>query len=85
MCRIIESTNSPTQGLSQMCDFGKQNVEDEFLSLIHRNTIQGLKDCKEILVILLKGLLKWIINNLRSIFFFLQESTFVFLATTYCS
>ncbi|ESW33865.1 hypothetical protein PHAVU_001G105000 [Phaseolus vulgaris] len=42
--RMIESTNSPTQGLSQLCDSGKQNVEDEFISFIHRNTIQGLKD-----------------------------------------
>jgi len=66
---MIESTNSPTQGLNQLCDSGKQNVEDEFLSLINRNTIQGLKDCKEVLVIFLKGLLKWIINNLRSILF----------------
>ena len=48
MCRMIESTNSPTQGLSQLCDSRKQNVEDEFISFIHRNTIQGLKDCKEV-------------------------------------
>ncbi|ESW21756.1 hypothetical protein PHAVU_005G096800 [Phaseolus vulgaris] len=44
---MIESTDSPTQGLSQLCDSGKQNVEDEFISFIHRNTIQGLKDCKK--------------------------------------
>ncbi|XP_068492261.1 uncharacterized protein [Phaseolus vulgaris] len=48
--RMIESTDSPTHGLSQLCDFGKQNVEDEFISFIHRNTIQGLKDFKEVLL-----------------------------------
>ncbi|XP_068485033.1 uncharacterized protein [Phaseolus vulgaris] len=44
---MIESMDSPTQGLSQLCDSGKQNVEDEFITFIHRNTIQGPKDCKE--------------------------------------
>jgi len=44
---MIETTNSPIQGLSQLFDSGKQNVEDEFIHLIPRNTIQGLKDCKE--------------------------------------
>jgi len=31
ICRMIESTNSPTQGLNQLCDSGKQIVEDEIL------------------------------------------------------
>ncbi|XP_068461551.1 uncharacterized protein [Phaseolus vulgaris] len=44
---MIETTNSPIQGLSQLFDSGKQNVEDEFIHLIPRNTIQGQKDCKE--------------------------------------
>jgi len=69
MCRMIESTNSPTQGLSQLCDSGKQNVEDEFISFIHKNTIQGLKDYKEVLLMFFNSLLKWIINILRSFFF----------------
>ena len=81
ICRMIESAYSPTQGLSQLCDSGKQNVEDEFISFIHRNTIQGLKYCKEVLLMFFNSLLKWIINILRSFFFFLQESTFVILAT----
>ncbi|XP_068476737.1 uncharacterized protein [Phaseolus vulgaris] len=45
--RMMENTDSPTQGLSQLCDSGKQNVDDEFIHLIPRNIIQGLKDCKE--------------------------------------
>ncbi|KAK8467756.1 hypothetical protein PHAVU_007G143500, partial [Phaseolus vulgaris] len=44
---LKKKVNSPTEGLSQLCDYGKQNVEDEFTSFIHGNTIQGLKDCKE--------------------------------------
>ncbi|XP_068503703.1 replication protein A 70 kDa DNA-binding subunit C-like [Phaseolus vulgaris] len=45
--RMIENTDSPTQGLSQLCDSRKQNAEDEFINLIHINIIQGLKDCRE--------------------------------------
>ena len=48
ICRMMENTDSPTQGLSQLCDSGKQNVDDEFIHFILRNTIQGLKDCKEV-------------------------------------
>ena len=57
ICRMIESTDSPTQGLSQLCDSGKQNVEDEFITFIHRNTIQGLKDCKEVLLMFFNSVL----------------------------
>jgi len=60
----IESTNSPTQGLSQLCDYGKQNVEDEFINLSHKNTIQDLKDCNEVLVLFFNSLLKWIMHSL---------------------
>ena len=87
ICRMIESTDSPTQGLSQLCDSGKQNVEDEFISFIHRNTIQGLKDCKEVLLMFFNSLLKWIINILRSFFFLFTEKHFCYLSynKTYCS
>ena len=65
MCRMIESTDSPTQGLRQSCDYGKQNVEDEFINFIRRNTIQGLKNCKKVLLLFFNSLPKWIINSLR--------------------
>jgi len=45
---MMENTDSPTQGLSQLCDSAKQNVDDEFIHFIPRNTIQGRKDCKEV-------------------------------------
>jgi len=74
MCRMIESTDSPTHGLSQLCDYGKKNVEDEFISFIHKNTIQGLKDCKEVLLLFFNSLLKRIINSLRSFFSFYRKA-----------
>jgi len=79
----MENTDSPTQGLSQLCDSGKQNVNDEFIHLIPRNTIQGLKDCKEV------SLYFFYLNLIKSIMYALtaeplfcfQENTFVVLAT----
>jgi len=72
MCRMIENTDSPTQGLSQLCDSRKQNAEDEFINLIHINIIQGLKDCREVLVLSFNSLLKWIMHSLswKVIFFY---------------
>ena len=48
ICWMMENTDSPTQGLGQLCDSAKQNVDDEFIHFIPRNIIQGLKDCKEV-------------------------------------
>ncbi|XP_068497907.1 uncharacterized protein [Phaseolus vulgaris] len=63
--RMIESTDSPTQGLSQLCDSGKQNVEDEFISFIHRNTIQGPKDCKEESTFVILATIKHIVADVN--------------------
>ncbi|XP_068466545.1 uncharacterized protein [Phaseolus vulgaris] len=60
---MIESTDSPTQGLSQLCDSGKQNVEDEFITFIHRNTIKGLKDCKEESTFVILATIKHIVTD----------------------
>ncbi|KAK8464694.1 hypothetical protein PHAVU_010G059600 [Phaseolus vulgaris] len=45
--RMLESMNSPSQGLSQLCESSKQTPEDEFLHTSTRTTIAGLKDCRE--------------------------------------
>ncbi|XP_068498023.1 uncharacterized protein [Phaseolus vulgaris] len=39
---------SPSQGLSQLCESSKQTPKDEFLQTTTRNTITGLKDCREL-------------------------------------
>jgi len=49
---MLETMESPSQGLSQLCESSKQTPEDEFLQTTTRNTIAGLKDCREINVII---------------------------------
>ncbi|ESW16101.1 LOW QUALITY PROTEIN: hypothetical protein PHAVU_007G129300 [Phaseolus vulgaris] len=46
--RMLETMESPSQGLIQLCESSKQTPEDEFLQTTTRNTIAGLKDCREI-------------------------------------
>jgi len=48
--RMSENIESPSQGLTQLSQSSKHNVEDEFLSLTPRNDIQGLKDCKQVII-----------------------------------
>ncbi|XP_068503761.1 uncharacterized protein [Phaseolus vulgaris] len=60
---MMEITKFPTQGLSQLCDSGKHNVDDEFIHLIPRNTIQGLKDCKEESSFVVLAAIKHIVAN----------------------
>ncbi|ESW08073.1 hypothetical protein PHAVU_009G015800 [Phaseolus vulgaris] len=45
--RICSSSDSPFQGLKQLSESSKHSLEDEFLQLTPRNTIESLKDCKE--------------------------------------
>ncbi|ESW20231.1 hypothetical protein PHAVU_006G191400 [Phaseolus vulgaris] len=46
--RMLETMESPSQGLSQLCESSKQTPKDEFLQTTTRNTITGLKDCREL-------------------------------------
>jgi len=41
---------TPSQGITKLSQSFKHSVEDEFLSLTPRNDIQGLKDCKHIII-----------------------------------
>ena len=43
--------DSPSQGLSRLCESSKQTPKDEFLQTSTRTTIAGLKDCREVNVI----------------------------------
>ncbi|QCD96690.1 hypothetical protein DEO72_LG6g1398 [Vigna unguiculata] len=44
---MFENNESPSQGLTQLSQSSKHTVEEDFLTLTPRTTIQGLKDCKE--------------------------------------
>ena len=45
---MFENNESPSQGLTQFSQTSKNTVEEDFLTLTPRITIQGLKDCKEV-------------------------------------
>jgi len=45
---MFENNESPSQGLTQLSQSSKHTVEEDFLTLTPRTTIQGLKDCKEV-------------------------------------
>jgi len=45
---MFENNESPSQGLTQLSQTSKNIVEEDFLTLTPRTTIQGLKDCKEV-------------------------------------
>ena len=84
---MMEITKFPTQGLSQLCDSGKHNVDDEFIHLIPRNTIQGLKDCKEVSLLCFSNLFKWIMYDLSSEVLLVSGKLFCCFSCykTYCS
>ncbi|QCD86651.1 Replication factor A [Vigna unguiculata] len=44
---MFENNEYPSQGLTQLSQSSKNTVEEDFLTLTPRTTIQGLKDCKE--------------------------------------
>jgi len=70
---MFENNESPSQGLMQLSQSSKNTVEEDFLTLTPRTTIQGLKDCKEVRIdffIFLQILLFTIISSL--IFFILK-------------
>ena len=45
---MCQSSESPSQGLSQLCESSKHTPEDEFLLNTARVTIERLKDCKQV-------------------------------------
>lgn len=47
---MCSSSDSPSQGLIQLSKSSKHSLEDVFLQLTPRNMIQGLKDCKEVIL-----------------------------------
>jgi len=47
---MFSSSESPSQGLSQLSEASKHSLEDEFLQLTPKNTIGGLKDCREVIL-----------------------------------
>ncbi|QCD78217.1 Nucleic acid-binding [Vigna unguiculata] len=58
---MFENNESPSQGLTQLSQTSKNIVEENFLTLTPRTTIQGLKDCKEVTTYILFGTIKHIL------------------------
>ncbi|QCD94166.1 Replication factor A [Vigna unguiculata] len=58
-----ENNESPSQGLTQLSQTSKHTVEEDFLTLTPRTTIQGLKDCKEVTTYILFGTIKHILGE----------------------
>ncbi|QCD78870.1 Replication factor A [Vigna unguiculata] len=60
---MYENNESPSQGLKQLSQTSKHTVEEDFLTLTPRTTIQGLKDCKEVGTYILFGTIKHILGE----------------------
>ncbi|XP_027905828.1 uncharacterized protein LOC114165385 [Vigna unguiculata] len=60
---MFENNESPSQGLMQLSQSSKNTVEEDFLTLTPRTTIQGLKDCKEVTTYILFGTIKHILGD----------------------
>ncbi|QCE00615.1 Replication factor A [Vigna unguiculata] len=58
-----ENNESPSQGLTQLSQTSKHTVEEDFLTLTPRTTIQGLKDCKEVATFILFGTINHILDE----------------------
>jgi len=43
-----DSTESPSQPLTQLCPSSKVSLEDDFIKLHPRSSIEGLKDFKQV-------------------------------------
>ncbi|XP_027906001.1 replication factor A protein 1-like, partial [Vigna unguiculata] len=61
--RMIENNESPSQGLTQLSQTSKNTVEEDFLTVTPRTTIQGLKDCKEVATFILFGTINHILDE----------------------
>lgn len=49
VCRMVEKDNSPSPGISKIVDASKVTVDEDFLNLTLMTTIEGLKDCAEVI------------------------------------
>ena len=77
---MLEKRDSPSQWLSQLCESSEKTPEDEFLHGTVRNTIAGLKDCKEVNVITFLNFSY--VFFLTDIYILLKQvNTFIVLAT----
>ncbi|ESW16426.1 hypothetical protein PHAVU_007G155600 [Phaseolus vulgaris] len=61
--RMLETMDSPSQRLSQLCESSKQTHEDEFLHSTARNTIAGLKDCREVNTFIVLVTIKHVVDD----------------------
>ena len=77
---MFENNESPSQGLTQLSQSSKNTVEEDFLTLTPRATIQGLKDCKEVRIFFFYFLSNFVVhNNLFINLFYIERSPL-----TYC-
>ena len=77
---MFENNESPSQGLTQLSQTSKNIVEEDFLTLTPRTTIQGLKDCKEVRIFFFYYCAIFVIhNNLFINVFYIERSPL-----TYC-
>ncbi|ESW18140.1 hypothetical protein PHAVU_006G016100 [Phaseolus vulgaris] len=61
--RMSSSSESPSQRLCQLSEASEHNLEDEFLQLTPRNTIERLKDCKEVNTFIILRTIKHVFND----------------------
>ena len=84
---MCDSTESPSQPLTQLCQSSKVSLEEDFIKLNPRCSIEGLKDFKEVEFFFLYLVVKLFSLNTMHFFiyivalFMFQESTFVVKAT----
>jgi len=78
-----DSTESPSQPLTQLCQSSKVSLEDDFIKLDPRSSIEGLKDFKQVQIffsMLHINIFLFITFHIFIhivAFFIFQESTFV--------
>ena len=49
VCRMVEKDDFPSPDISKIADASKVTVEEDFLNLTPITTIEGLKDCAEVI------------------------------------
>jgi len=70
---MFENNESPSQGLTQLSQSSKNTMEEDFLTLTPRTTIQGLKDCKEVRIIFLFFYQILLFTIMSSLMFFILK------------
>ena len=48
LCRMLDSTESPSQPLTQLGQSSKVSLEEDFIKLHPRCSIEGLKDFEQV-------------------------------------